>query len=94
MLHCTGLCIPVNHQRKLGWLCEEMQESVLREQHQRRLHQETKDQFNTLRKSWDLEKKSLQQRLDQQDMLLDSFSMEKKGISKWFTDSWDKHQIS
>ncbi|TWW69136.1 hypothetical protein D4764_19G0009350 [Takifugu flavidus] len=66
--------------RKLGWLCEEMQESVLREQHQRRLHQETKDQFNTLRKSWDLEKKSLQQRLDQQDMLLDSFSMEKKEL--------------
>lgn len=52
---------------------------MLRERHQRRLLQETKDQSTTLRKSWDLEKSSLQQRLDQQERLLNSFSMEKKG---------------
>lgn len=71
----------MNHQRKLRWLCEEMQESVLREQRQRKLLQDTKDQLSTLGKSWDSEKTSLQQRLDQQDRLLNSLSTEKKGIS-------------
>lgn len=69
----------VFHQRKLRWLGEETQEGVVREHRQRRQLQEAQDQFNTLQKSWDAEKTSLQRRLDQQERMLSSFSMEKKG---------------
>lgn len=80
MLDCIDFCIPVTHQRKLRWLCEEVQESVLREQRQRRELLETADQLDTLRRSWESEKMSLQQCLEQQERLLNSFSTEKKGI--------------
>lgn len=80
MLCCIDFCIHVTHQRKLRWLCEEVQESVLREQRQRRQLLETTDQLNTLKRSWESEKTSLQQCLEQQERLLGSFRAEKKGI--------------
>lgn len=79
MLRSIDFCIHVTRQRKLRWLCAEVQESVLRERHQRRQILETTDQLNTLRRSWEAEKTSLQQCLEQQERLLNSVSMERKG---------------
>ena len=80
MLHRIDFCVHVPRQRKLRWLCEEVQESVLREQRQRRQLLESTHQLNALRRSWESEKMSLQQCLEQQERMLNSFSMEKKGI--------------
>lgn len=103
MLHRIDFCVHVPRQRKLRWLCEEVQESVLREQRQRRQLLESTHQLNALRRSWESEKMSLQQCLEQQERMLNSFSMEKKGILMLVsltnnknnsTYSWGQHWIS
>ncbi|XP_041832259.1 centrosomal protein of 128 kDa isoform X2 [Melanotaenia boesemani] len=65
---------------KLRWLCEEVRERGTREQRLRKLYHQTRDQLKTIRQSRDSELGTLLQRLDQQQKLLDSLSIENKEL--------------